>query len=168
MIWRENFQVIRIIRKLCDRTVIKNSFSFTKNSVKALIIHHCGWSVEYNTFFTRRISLSHIPPWCDPAGVLKVHFIPSDRKVLWIVPWSKLFKTFLSSLCAPIKLVLLTDLKCSTWPRGHIKRRIQFMQEFVSREYATSRCIARLVIQVNITPYLLTTLRPLFTSIGQK
>ncbi len=121
----ESFVIGRSLRiaSASQRTVWKLSSS-----------NHCCWSVEYNTFFTSRITLSHIPPWCDPAGVLKVHFIPSDRKVLWIVPWSKLFKTFLSSLCAPIKLVPLTDLKCSTWPRRHIKRRIQFMQEFVSRE----------------------------------
>lgn len=33
-----------------------------------------------SAFFTRWMRLSHMPPWCNPAGLLKVHVIPSDRK----------------------------------------------------------------------------------------
>lgn len=125
MIWRYCFQVIWIIRKLCDRTVIKNSFSFTKKVW--MPSKHCCQSVECNTFFTRQMTLSQ-----THKVILKVHFIPSDRKVCWILSWSKLFKAFLSYFSSPIKLVPLSDLNCSTWPRQHIKRRVGYCKVYCS------------------------------------
>lgn len=60
------------------------------------------------------------------------------------------------SFYAPSKLVPLSDLICSIFPRGAIKWRKDKIKESLVRSPTISKCMARVIMQVNISPYCLT------------
>ncbi len=42
----------------------------------------CVLKVEFSSFLTDLINISHEPPWCEPVGGLKIHLIPFCKRVL--------------------------------------------------------------------------------------
>ena len=128
----------------------------------------CWRRTELRTLLTRRIIRSQTPPWCEPAGGLKLQRMPTCDIAPWILSWVKAARASFSSLSAQTKLVPLPDLRCSTCPLLLIKRRNALMHASVSSETATSRWMALLAIKVNITPYRLQVDLPLLTSTGPK
>ena len=128
----------------------------------------CCCNTELNTFLIVRICLSHTPPWCEAAGVLKIHLIPFSVMVFCIFVWSKFSNAFRSSFSAATKFVPLSERNIFTCPLLHINLRMALMQESVSRLWAISMCTALTVRHVKITPYRLMRLLPRLISKGPK
>ena len=126
----------------------------------------CCFRTEVRTIFTERIRHSQTQPWWEAAGMLKLQFMPSLTKALWILPWFKSARLSFSSQFAPTKFVMLSEMIDETGPPLQINLCTAFIEESASSVYVTSKCTARLVKQVKSTPYLLRWLLPLLTSIG--
>ena len=83
----------------------------------------CCFRTEVRTLFTERIRRSQTPPWWEAAGMLKLQFMPSLTKALWILQWFKSARLSFSSRLAPTKFVPLSDLIDETGPRLQINLR---------------------------------------------
>uniref|UniRef100_A0A3B5LSW2 RING-type domain-containing protein n=1 Tax=Xiphophorus couchianus TaxID=32473 RepID=A0A3B5LSW2_9TELE len=135
-----------------DPVLLSCSHSFCKECLQKYWRDKPGRECPCKTFLIIRMRRSQTPPQCDPDGGLKLHLIPLCAMAFSIFPLFREARASRSSLSAPMKLVPLSDLMCETCPLREINRRSALIHESVSKEYATSRCTALLVMQVNNTP----------------
>lgn len=122
-------------------------------------------STELRSLLTMRNILSHTPPWCKPAGGLKLPQIPTCERTPSICWWLSAATAYLSSLSASMNLVPLSEIWWDTYPLLLVRA---LMQASVSKEAATPRWTALLVRQLNMAPYRLQVPLPFFTSTGPK
>lgn len=77
MVWRQCLNVVGVLWQFCDRTIVEHCFSLTVWNLWSSNV--CLRSTEHKIFLIIR---SQAPPWCDPAGGLKLHVIPFSDKAL--------------------------------------------------------------------------------------
>lgn len=152
MIGRERFQIILVIEKLGTECRASSSSVWWR-------------SIELRSLLTMRIILSHTPPWCKPAGGLKLPQIPTCERTPSICWWLSAATVYLSSLSASTNLVPLSEIWWDTYPLLLVRA---LTQASVSKEAATPRWTALLVRQLNMAPYRLQVPLPFFTSTGPK
>ena len=101
------------------------------------------------------ICLSQTPPLRLAVGGLFIQIIqsaPCIYKYLLILLWFMSWKDFRNSLTAPMKLIPLSELICQMLPLFPINLGTVSKKRSVSREWATSKGIARLQRHVNMIP----------------
>ena len=122
----------------------------------AIFFHEAG-----RTFLVVLIWRSHTPPKWLAAGGLKIHqSMFSFSNLTRISSWSISSMAWSNSFPAPTQFVPLSLLTSLTGPRQAMKCRSAGINEFDSRELATSIWTARLTKHVNRAPYRFTSLRP--------
>lgn len=127
----------------------------------------CCLKTEYRIFLRIQMIRSYTPPWWEPKGGLNVHFTFFLSSVFCILSWLITASASLNSHSPLTSLVPLSEMISLTWPLQINLLRAQ-IQESMFKEQAISRWTALVLKQVNITPYLLTRVLPLFTSVGPK
>ena len=85
-----------------------------------------------------RIRRSQAPPWWDALGALKHQVTSFWRRKASTCAWFHSCIACLSSLCAPTKLVPLSDRISFTWPRRATNLLNTLMKDGVSKEVAIS------------------------------
>ena len=109
--------------------------------------------MNFNARFTDLIRASHIQPIQGLEGGLNFQSMLCDRKLVirfWSIPFSVSF----SFRSAPMKFVQLSLIKRLTCPRRAVNRLSDNMKELVDKSFDISKCTARVVIHVKMTPYL--------------
>ena len=137
-----------------------NGLLLTTAAVSAMMVSNpsssrrdpCSTSMPSMTRRETPIILSQRPPlWLEAGGVNSISQPIRNNSPL-----------------APTKFVPWSHLNCLTGPLRATNLRNELRKLSVEREYTTSRWTARLTKQVNMTPYLLTSLRPHLTRKGPK
>ena len=128
----------------------------------------CSLNKARKIWCSDRVIRSHAPPMWLAAGGLKGHsifFCPQKRLIFcWFHPSIASF----SSLSALVEFVPRSLLNHSGQPRILMNLLSAFAIESVSKEWAVSMWIARVVRKIKMHPYLFTRDLPCFTSIGPK
>ena len=137
-------------------------------------------SFSWRPFFSRSaertlrtvlICLSHTPPMWLAVGALNLNSIQSQfilRRLDLILSWCISPRASLSSRLAPMKFVPWSARSWRIGPRLQTNRRSAFRKESVSIVLQTSKWTDLEAMQVKITPYRLSSLRPSLTYLGPK
>ena len=108
-------------------------------------------SIEFKTFLTFPIILSHTPPIWEPWGGLKTHSHRSLPRQVSTVCLSISLNAASNSLHAPMKLVPLSERSCAAGPLTAKNLRRAFMKLEVSMDSINSIWIARMVRHIKTT-----------------